>query len=58
MDFIREGWHCQLVLLGSQVVLEASQGDQRLSRALEPGDSPRECAFELISRPRCLLPAA
>lgn len=58
MSFTREGWHCQLVFLGSQVVLEAVQGEQRLSCSLEPGDSPRDCAFELISHPRCLLPAA
>ena len=58
MAFTREGWHCQLVLHGSQVVLEAVQGEPRLSCSLQPGDSPRDCAWELISHPRCLLPAA
>lgn len=56
MTFHREGWQCQLVLFGSQVVLEAMQGDQRLSCAIQPGDSPHDCALELISHPRCLLP--
>lgn len=55
MAFIRESWQCQLVILGSRVVLEAVQGEQRLSCLLEPGDSPHDCALDLISHPRCLL---
>lgn len=56
--FTREGWPCQPVLLGSQVLPEIVRGEQRLSRSLEPGESPIDCALELISQPRCLMPAA
>lgn len=55
MAFNIEGWDCQLVLFGSLMVLELLRDGQRLSCLLQPGESPSDRAFELISRPRCLL---
>ena len=51
-------WSFQIVMFGSLLVLEALQGDQRLSTVLEPMDSTRARAHELINRPCCALVTA
>ena len=48
-------WNCQLVLLGSCVVLEMSCNQDRMSVELIPKDSPYEQAHALIQRPGCAL---
>ena len=51
-------WTFQVVMLGSLLVLEALNGEQILSAVLEPMDSTRARAHELINRPCCALAAA
>jgi hypothetical protein len=52
-----DNWTCQLVLLGSCVVLELSCNQERMSVELIPRDSPHEQAHALIQRPGCALVA-
>jgi len=51
-------WTFQVVMLGSLLVLEALNTEQNLSTVLEPMDSTRARAHELINRPCCALAAA
>jgi hypothetical protein len=55
MQWLVEGWSCQLVLLGRSMVLELVKDDQILSCLLEPGESPLQSAMDLISHPSCHL---
>ena len=49
-------WRFRIVLIGGQVVLEAS-GDQgqSLSTILDPGSSRVRCGYELVRCPQCAL---
>ena len=48
-------WRFRIVLIGQQVVLEASSEDQRLSTVLEPGGSRIRRSYDLIKAPQCAL---
>ena len=48
-------WHFRIVLIGQQVVLEASSEDQQLSMVLEPGGSRIRRGYDLIKAPQCAL---
>ena len=59
MSFSRPGlhlWQFRIVLIGGQVILEAS-GDQgqSLSTILQPGSSRVRCGYELVRCPQCAL---
>ncbi|MCH1604784.1 MAG: hypothetical protein L7R85_07010 [Synechococcus sp. MOX_bin13] len=45
----------RIVLIGQQVVLEASSEDQQLSKVLEPGGSRIRRGYDLIKAPQCAL---
>ena len=49
-------WQFRIVLIGGQVILEAS-GDQgqSLSTILQPGSSRVRCGYELVRCPQCAL---
>ena len=51
-------WTFRIVMFGSLVVLEAFSNDEILSTVLEPMDSTRARAHELINRPCCALATA
>ena len=48
-------WHFRIVLIGQQVVLEASAEGQHLSMVLEPGGSRIRRGYDLIKAPQCAL---
>ena len=48
-------WGFRIVLIGQQVVLEASSEDQQLSMLLEPGGSHIWRGYDLIKAPQCAL---
>ena len=48
-------WRFRIVLIGQQVVLEASADGQHLSKVLEPGGSRIRCGYDLIQAPQCAL---
>ena len=48
-------WSLHVVLIGSVAVLEAVRGPERISTDLNPLDSPREIACQLIDQPSCSL---
>ena len=48
-------WRFRIVLIGQQVVLEASSEDQQLSNLLEPGGSRIRRGYDLIKAPQCVL---
>ena len=48
-------WRFRIVLVGQQVVLEASSEDLELSTVLEPGVSRIRCGYDLIDAPQCAL---
>ena len=55
-----DNWSCQLVFIGSCVVLELSHNEfnynqDKISMELTPRDSPYEQAHALIHRPGCAL---
>ena len=48
-------WRFRIVLIGEQVVLEASGDGQQLSMLLEPGGSRIRRGYDLIAAPQCAL---
>ena len=48
-------WSFRIVLIGQQVVLEASSEELQLSTVLEPGVSRIRCGYDLIDAPQCAL---
>ena len=48
-------WTFQVVFYGGLLVLEAMQGELRLSAVLQPMDDTRSRAHQLISNPSCAL---
>ena len=48
-------WRFRIVLIGQQVVLEASSEDQQLSTVLETGGSRIRRGYDLIKAPQCTL---
>ena len=48
-------WRLRIVLIGQQVVLEASSEDQQLSTVLKPGGSRIPRGYDLIKAPQCAL---
>ena len=48
-------WSFQVVFYGSLLVLEAMQGELRLSTVLNPMEDTRSRAHQLISCPSCAL---
>ncbi|MCB4399032.1 hypothetical protein [Synechococcus sp. MU1625] len=48
-------WRFRIVLIGQQIVLEASAEGQQLSTFLEPGGSRIQCGYDLIDAPQCAL---
>ena len=48
-------WRFRIVLIGQQVVLEASSEDQQLSTVLELGGSRIRRGYDLIKAPQCAL---
>ena len=48
-------WRFRIVLIGQQVVLEASSEGQQLSTVLEPGRSRIRRGYDLIKAPQCAL---
>ena len=48
-------WRFRIVLIGQQVVLEASAEGQHLSKLLEPGGSRIRSGYDLINAPQCAL---
>ena len=48
-------WHFRIVLIGQQIVLEASGEGQQLSTLLEPGGSRIRSGYDLINAPQCAL---
>ena len=48
-------WRFRFVLIGQQVVLEASSEDQQLSTVLELGGSRIRRGYDLIKAPQCAL---
>ena len=48
-------WRFRIVLIGQQVVLEASSEDQQLSTVLETGGSRIRRGYDLIKSPQCAL---
>ena len=48
-------WRFRIVLIGQQVVLEASSEGQQLSTVLEPGGSHIRRGYDLIKAPQCAL---
>ena len=48
-------WTLHVVLIGSVAVLEGVRGPERISTDLNPLDSPREIAYQLIDQPSCSL---
>ena len=48
-------WRFRIVLIGQQVVLEASSEVQQLSTVLEPGGSRIRLGYDLIKAPQCAL---
>jgi hypothetical protein len=48
-------WRFRIVLIGQQIVLEASTDDQHLSMLLEPGGSRIRRGYDLIKAPQCAL---
>ena len=48
-------WRFRIVLIGQQVVLEASAEGQQLSTVLEPGGSRIRKGYDLIQAPQCAL---
>ena len=55
MKFMIQEWSLHVVLFGSVAVLEAVRGTERISTDLNPLDSPREVAYQLIDQPSCSL---
>ena len=55
MEFMIQEWSLHVVLIGSVAVLEAVRGPERISTDLNPLDSPREIACQLIDQPSCSL---
>jgi hypothetical protein len=55
MSFCCEGWCCQLVIVSGALLLEACRDGEILTASLDPLDSPRARAFELVSHPCCDL---
>lgn len=50
MSFAIGTWSFQLVLMGSQMILEGRQGDEKISTELSPLASPRRSAYALLAR--------
>ena len=48
-------WRFRIVLIGQQVVLEASSEDPQLSTVLEPVGSRIRLGYDLIKAPQCAL---
>ena len=48
-------WRFRIVLIGQQVVLEASSEEQQLSTVLESGGSRIWRGYDLIKAPQCAL---
>ncbi len=48
-------WRFRIVLIGQQIVLEASAEGQQLSTFLEPGGSRIRSGYDLIDAPQCAL---
>ena len=48
-------WTFRIVLIGQQIVLEATSDDQRLSTVLDPCSSRIRSGYDLIDTPQCAL---
>ena len=48
-------WTFRIVLIGQQVVLEATGEGQSLSKILDPGSSRIRNGYELLDFPQCAL---
>ena len=48
-------WTFRIVLIGQQIVLEATSDGQRLSMILDPGSSRIRGGYDLIETPQCAL---
>ena len=58
MNFTLPGaflWTFRIVLIGQQIVLEATAEGQRLSKVIDPGSSRIRSCYDLISSPQCAL---
>lgn len=50
MTFAIDTWTFQLVMIGSRMILEGNQGDERISTELKPQASPLLSAYALLAR--------
>ena len=48
-------WTFRIVLIGQQIVLEATSDGQRLSKLLDPASSRIRSGYDLIETPQCAL---
>ena len=48
-------WTFRIVLIGQQIVLEATSDGQRLSKILDPASSRIRSGYDLIETPQCAL---
>ena len=48
-------WTFRIVLIGQQIVLEATAEGQRLSKVIDPGSSRIRSGYDLINSPQCAL---
>ena len=50
-----ETWTFQIVICGSLLLLEGLSGDLCCSAWLNPLESPRRLAYQLVNQPQCVL---